>query len=326
MQIGNLNISGRLLLAPLAGISKRPFRLIARRFGASVCYTEMISTDGMVYEQGKTIAMLDHTPDEHPIGIQLFGSKPENMAKAVVQIQHHRPDLIDLNFGCPVKKVIKKNGGAAILKDISLAGELMAAAVENTAVPVTIKIRSGWSNDSEVYLELGKMAERIGIAAVTLHPRFRTDGFSGHSDWNKITLLKREVSIPVIGNGDIVTPNDARDMLEQTGCDGIMIGRAAMRNPYIFRRIERFLEDGTEIPDLGPREKIDLALEHSRGMIAQYGERSGSFMIRKHLAWYTKGFTGGAELRRRLMTVESYDDIVMSLNEYLQQNRIDING
>ena len=314
------------MLAPLAGISKRPFRLIARRFGASVCYTEMISIDGMVYEQGKTISMLDHTPDEHPIGIQLFGAKPENMAKAVVQIQHYKPDLLDLNFGCPVKKVIKKNGGAAILKNISLAGELMAAAVEHAAVPVTIKIRSGWSKDSEVYLELGKMAERIGIAAVTLHPRFRTDGFSGHSDWNKIALLKKEISIPVIGNGDIITPQDARDMLEQTGCDGIMIGRAAMRNPYVFRRIERFLEDGTIIPDLDPRDKTDLALEHARGMIAQYGDRGGSFMMRKHLAWYTRGFTGGGELRRLLMTVESYDDIVMYLNDYLNQNRISIDG
>jgi len=326
MQIGNLNFSGRLLLAPLAGISKRPFRLIARRFGASVCYTEMISADGMVYEQGKTIAMLDHTPDEHPIGIQLFGSKPENLASAVTQIQSHHPDLLDLNFGCPVKKVIKRNGGAAILKDISLAGELMAAAVENSSVPVTIKIRSGWSKDSEVYLELGKMAERIGIAAVTLHPRFRTDGFSGHSDWSKIGLLKREISIPVIGNGDVITPQDARDMFEQTGCDGIMIGRAAMRNPYVFYQVTQFLADGSIVPDLKPEKKVALALEHARETVAQYGERNGAFMMRKHLAWYTKGFTGGGELRRRLMTVESYNDIETYLNDYLNRNRVGVDG
>ncbi|UCD16439.1 MAG: tRNA dihydrouridine synthase DusB [Candidatus Zixiibacteriota bacterium] len=321
-----MNIDGILFLAPLAGISKRPFRLLARRYGASVCYSEMVSADGMVFEQPRTIQLLDHQPNEHPIGIQVFGANPENMAVAMKRLEVFKPDLLDLNFGCPVKKVIKKNGGAAVLKDVNLAGELMAAAVESASVPVTMKMRSGWSADAEVYLELGRMAEKIGVAAVTLHPRFRSDGFSSRSDWSKIRRLKEEITIPVIGNGDIETPHDARDMLDQTGCDGVMIGRAAMRDPYIFRRVRRFLDDGTLLPEMSSREKIEMALEHARETITQYGERIGTLMMRKHLAWYTRGFPEGAGLRRRLMTVESYHDMVLCLNDYLDKVMVGSDG
>lgn len=317
MTIGNLTIDGNLFLAPLAGISNRPFRLLARRCGASLCYTEMVSADAIVMAQAKTLRMIDIRPDDHPVGIQLFGSKPDRIAGAVGKVLEFKPDLIDLNLGCPVKKVVKKNGGAALLKDLNLTGEIMAAAVENSTVPVTIKIRTGWDSRSDVYLEVGKAAEKLGVAAITLHPRSRTQDYGVRPDWSKIRHLKGEVSIPVIGNGDVKTPVDARDILTQTGCDAIMIGRAAMRNPFIFKQISTYLTDGRLLPDPTVRQTIDLALEHSRQVIEEIGEGTGVLMMRKHLAWYSNGFRGGAELRRKLKAVVSYADIHTLLHEYL---------
>lgn len=316
-----MTIAGRLFLAPLAGISNYPFRFLARKFGASFCYTEMISADAIARNQEKTVRMLDMAPDEHPIGVQLFGSLPEYVAKAVKVVEGFGPDLIDINIGCPVRKVVRKNGGAALLKDPVLAGEIMAAAVENCSLPITIKTRTGWLKDSDTYLELGKIAEKAGISAIAFHPRSRSDGYKNKSDWSKIRLLKNEVSIPIIGNGDINTAQDAKDMLSQTGCDAIMIGRAAMRNPYIFRQIQSYLSDGNIIPDMSLDEKIELTLEHARLMVEQFGEKNGIRMMRKHLAWYTKGVRGGAKLRQQLFTVESYQDICKLYDEYKLNKR-----
>lgn len=317
MRIGNLNLDSKLILAPLAGISKRPFRLLARRYGAALCYTEMISADALARNHKKTIRMLDHTPQEHPIGIQLFGSQPEFIAMAAKKLMEFGPDIIDINLGCPVPKVIKRNGGAALLKDPSLAEEIMAAAVENSTVPVTIKTRAGWTSDMPGYLEIGRRAQKIGIAAMTLHPRYRTEGFAGKSDWSLIKRLKQEITIPVIGNGDIKTPEDAQRMLEETGCDAIMIGRAAMTNPYIFKMIGEFLENGRIIPDMTPAEKVAMALEHARLMGLQYPDPVASRMMRKHLAWYTRGFPEGHQLRRDIMKQESYKEMEACLNNYL---------
>ena len=232
MHIGNLNIGGILFLAPLAGVSNRPFRLLAKKYGADLCYTEMISADAIALNQPKTLALADIAPNEHPIGLQLFGSSPEIFAAAVKVSINLGADLIDLNLGCPVKKVVKRNGGAALLKDVILATEIMSAAVENSSLPVSIKMRTGWEANDEAFLEVARSAEKCGIAAITLHPRTRSAAFSGKSDWSKITQLKNEVNIPVIGNGDINTPEDAREIISLTGCDAIMIGRAAMKNPH----------------------------------------------------------------------------------------------
>ncbi len=323
MKIGNLTIEDKLLLAPLAGISNRAFRMLARKYGAAMCYTEMISSEAIVRNQRKTFAMIDIAPDEHPVGIQLFGSAPDSLAKAVRKVQEFGPDLIDLNLGCPVKKVIKKNGGAALLKNETLAGELMSAAVENSAIPVTIKMRTGWDSSSDVYIEIGKMAEKKGIAAITLHPRSRAEDYSKKADWSKIGMLKKEVSIPVIGNGDINTPQDAESMFKQTNCDAIMLGRAAIKNPHIFEQIKVYLSEGRLIPELTIDERIELALEHSRLLIEQFGVRLGALKMRKHLAWYSKGFSGGAELRRRLKAVESYEDIQSLLYAYRDKSLLD---
>jgi len=317
-----LTVDGRLFLAPLAGISNYPFRSLARKFGASFCYTEMVSADALARNQEKTLRMLDMAPDEHPVGVQLFGSSPEYIARAVKVVEDFGPDLIDLNIGCPVRKVVRKNGGAALLKDPVLAGEIMSAAVENCSLPVTIKTRTGWQKDSDTYLEFGKIAEKAGISAITLHPRSRSDSYKDKSDWSKIKLLKKEVSIPVIGNGDIRTPQDAEVMLSQTGCDAIMIGRAAMWNPYIFRQIKTYLDDGINLPDMMLGEIYQLILEHVQLMVEQFGDKNGILMMRKHLAWYTKGMRGGAELRRQLFTVETYEDICKLFDEYKLNEKV----
>lgn len=326
MVIGNLIIDGGLFLAPLAGISNYPFRLLARRFGASLCYTEMISADAVSRDQEKTVRMLDMAPDEHPIGVQLFGSSPEYISRAVRMVERHKPDLIDINIGCPVKKVIKKNGGAALLKDPILAAEVLAAAVESTSLPVTAKMRTGWKKNSDIFIELGKKAEKVGVAAITLHPRSRSEGYQEKSDWSKIALLKKEISIPVIGNGDINTAMDAEAMILQTGCDAIMIGRAAMRNPYVFRQIKSYLAEGIILNDLSIQDTIELALEHSRLMVKRFGERYGILMMRKHLAWYTRGFSGGAEVRRHLKDISTYDDICRLFEGYRKESTTAPNG
>jgi tRNA-dihydrouridine synthase B len=323
MLIGNLNIDGILFLAPLAGVSSHSFRMLARKYGADLCYTEMVSSDALVHNQEKTFALIDTTPEEHPVGIQLFGSSPENMGRAVRKLtrQLPGPDLIDLNLGCPVKKVVRKNGGAALLKDLALTSEIMAAAVENSSVPITIKMRTGWEAESDAYIEAGKIAERAGISAITLHPRSRSDGFSGKSDWSKIAELKKEVAIPVIGNGDIRTARDAADIIFQTHCDAIMVGRAAMKNPFVLRQIKVYLSEQRELPDLTAREMAELALEHLRLAIDQFGEKRGTLKMRKHLAWYSKGFTGGAILRDKLKLVSSYNDALMLLDEFINMGR-----
>nr|MBN2277185.1 tRNA dihydrouridine synthase DusB [candidate division Zixibacteria bacterium] len=311
-------------MAPLAGISNRPFRLLARKYGAALCYTEMISADAVAMNQEKTLQMIDISKDEYPIGVQLFGSKPELLASAVRKVAEFHPDLIDLNLGCPVKKVTKKNGGAALLKNLQLSVELMVAAVENARVPVTIKMRTGWEASDDVYLEIGRQAEKIGVAAVTLHARSRAHDYSTRSDWSKIALLKRELTIPVIGNGDVVTPFDARQLLDGTGCDFVMIGRAAMKNPHVFKIINTYLEEGRILPELDPASKAAMALEHARLMVACYGQKGGALKMRKHLAWYSKGFPDGAELRRKLMQVLDLSQIENIFREYLA--RIDMSA
>ncbi len=303
-------------MAPLAGITNRPFRLLARKNGADICCTEMISSDAIVRSHKPTLELIDIRGDEHPIGVQLFGASPEYMARAVAYVSDLGADLIDLNLGCPVKKIVNKNGGAAILKNINLASELMDAAVQNSKLPITIKMRTGWEDNSDAYLEVGKMAEKCGVAAVTLHPRSRSAGFSGKSDWRKIGILKKEIGIPVIGNGDINTPSDAAQMIAETGCDAIMIGRAAMKNPYIFQQIRAFLATGDLIPDLSIFEKVKLAMEHSLMAVEEYGEYVGVRKMRKHLSWYSKGFPGGASLRQRLNDIDTLEDIKGLLSEF----------
>lgn len=318
MRLGNLNLASPLVLAPLAGVSNRPFRLLARRYGASLVYTEMVSSEGIVRHHAKTLAMMRFASDEQPIGIQLFGANPEVLGRSAKQVvRDFNPDLIDLNCGCPVKKVVNKNGGAALLKDLKLTEAIVSSVVEAAGqTPVTIKMRTGWDEDSPVYLKAAQVAERCGVAAVCLHARSRSRGYSGEADWGAIKLLKEAVGIPVIGNGDVRTAQDAKRMLDETGCDLVMIGRAAMTDPMLFARANQYLQSGKEPDAPTVEERIDLARTHARLMVEEYGEYRGCLMMRRHLGWYVSGFVNASRLRPVLFTVETLADIDRIFDEY----------
>ncbi len=321
MKIGNLNLHDTALLAPLAGVSNRPFRVLAIRAGAAMTFTEMVSSEGIIRHQEKTLSMMAFRPDEQPIGIQLFGSDPEVMGRAAaITLELFHPDVIDLNFGCPVRKVVNKNGGAAVLRDLVLTEEIIRAVVEGAGeIPVTIKMRCGWDDTSPVYCEVGQIAERAGAKAVTLHARSRAKGFSGKADWSAIKELKDAVGITVIGNGDAQTPEDVKRMIEETGCDGVMIGRAALGNPFIFAQIAKYLATGEVSTEPSVADKIDMARLHARLMAEQFGEERGAIMMRRYLGWYVKGFAGATDLRPQLFAVNTVSDIDRVFAEYSER-------
>ncbi len=319
MRIGNLNLSNGAILAPLAGVSNRPFRVLAVRFGASLTYTEMVSSEGIIRSQRRTLEMMRFNSDEQPLGIQLFGANPESMRQAAeITAKEFAPDLIDINFGCPVRKVVNKNGGAAVLKDLKLTEEIIAATVEGAGeIPVTVKARTGWDASSPVYLELGAIAQKAGARAIALHARSRASGFSGAADWDSIRRLKEAVDIPVIGNGDVRTAEDARRMLDETGCDAVMVGRAAMGNPYIFHEIKHLLDTGDLVDPLSVGQKLEIARRHAVLMAEEYGEERGLIKMRKFLGMYVKGLRGASRIRPLLFHVTSLDEIDRIFKEYL---------
>lgn len=314
-------MSGKVLAAPLAGVSSRPFRILALELGAAMVFTEMISSEGLIRRQKKTSEMARFDERERPIGIQLFGANPDSMGRAAAILRSDfRPDLIDINFGCPVRKVVGKNGGAAVLKDMVLARDIMQAAVEGAAsIPVSIKIRTGWDDTRPVYLEAGQTAEASGIAAVTLHARSRARAFAGAADWNAIAALKKAVGIPVVGNGDVFSGEDAARMLDSTGCDAVMVGRASMGNPGIFSEINEYLENRRPAKPLTAREQLSMARRHAELMAAEFGPKRGAVKMRKFLAWYVRGLPGAADLRRSLVHVESLEDIDRICEAYLEE-------
>jgi tRNA-dihydrouridine synthase B len=325
MRIGKLNLNGCVLCAPLAGVSNRPFRVMAVQAGAAMVFTEMISSEGLIRNQDRTKSLMTFGEDERPLGVQLFGANPETMRKAAeITVSEFRPDIVDINFGCPVKKVVSKNGGAAVLKDLGLTREIIQATVEGSgATPVTVKMRTGWEESNPVYLEAGRIAQDCGALAVTLHARSRSKGFSGAADWAAIKRLKEAIQIVVIGNGDVATPEDARRMLDETGCDGVMIGRAALGHPDIFRRMHLFVETGELAVEPTMVEQIEAAKRHALLMVEEYGEKRGVTKMRRYLGWYTKGFPGAAALRPNLFQIESLSDIDTVFQEYLSGRGLD---
>lgn len=316
MRIGNLNIAGKAICAPLAGISTPVFRLLARRMGAAIVYTEMISTHGLVQNNKKTFDMLFFYPEESPLGVQIFGADPEVMFKAAAIVSKRNPDLIDLNFGCPVKKVVNKNGGAAVLKDLGLTRELVEAAVSGSSIPVTVKLRSGWDEYTKVFAEAGQVCEDAGASAITLHARTRSRQFSGQADWDDIKKLKETVSIPVIGNGDVNSGEDAARMLEQTGCDAVMVGRAALGNPRIFSEINNYLDNSQEPDEPTIDEKTELILDHARLLSEYDGEDRALLKMRRIVGWYVKGWKDAAVIRRQATSIETLGDLRSILNDY----------
>ena len=326
MKIGNLNIEGQVFCAPMAGISTPPYRIFARRFGAAVVYTEMVSSHGLAYNSKKTKELLYFSETERPIGIQLFGADPDIMRRAVEIVTEWKPDIIDLNFGCPVKEVVKKNGGAAVLKDLGLTRALVEAAVSAGPIPVTAKLRSGWDETTKVFAEAGKICEAAGVSALTLHARTRSRQFSGRACWADIKRLKEIVSIPVIGNGDITNGEDAVRMMDETGCDAVMIGRAAMGYPWIFREVNHYLATRRHLPPPTPDEKFAVILEHARMLIDKFGESRAMFKMRHHVAWYVTGWSGAARIRKRAYQMTTLTELGRILTDYSHGQDYDASG
>jgi len=308
----------KVLLAPLAGISNLPFRLTARLFGCDLCYSEMISANGLIRESTKTIEYLKTTPADRPLGIQLFGADPAVMSEAAKVVAQHHPDLIDINMGCPVRKVVKTGSGAMLLRDPVLAGRIIAAVVRAAGVPVTVKIRSGWSPSSVNAPEMARIAEDSGAAGIIVHGRTADQGFAGHADWDIIARVKNAVQIPVVGNGDIWRPEDALRMRRETGCDAVMVGRGALGNPWLFRGIRQVSRgiSGSVGPSLAERQEI---IKRHWALEAEiYGSRIAGRTFRKHLLWYTKGLPGSGRFRETVGKMADSKDMINELDRYFQ--------
>jgi tRNA-dihydrouridine synthase B len=318
MEIDRIRIESRTVLAPLAGISDSAFRRLARFFGAGLVFTEMVSVEGLRRRNRPSLQLLSFTEEERPIGAQLFGSRPESAEIAVKVAEEFKPDFIDFNAGCPVRKVVKKEGGAALLKDLKLLEEILRRMTEVTELPVTLKLRSGWDEDSVMVVEASVMAESLGCRAVTVHPRTQRQGFSGNADWELIAKVKEAVKIPVIGNGDVKTPQDAKRMLDETGCDAVMIGRAALGNPWIFSRTNHYLKTGEFLPEPTIEEKMQVFLKHVRLMTAELGEDRAIRRMRSHIGWYFTGAPHAGGLRRRVIRIDRYDELESVLQEYIR--------
>ena len=315
-----MDFNRKLILAPLAGITDSVFRRICRKMGADITWSEMVSAHGLVRDTEKTSRLLHFTKAERPFGIQLFGSNPEVMGLAAARAAGFEPDFIDLNFGCPVKKVVRKNGGASLMRDPKLAGEIAREAVRGAgSILVTAKIRSGWSADNLNYLEIAEELVNSGIIALVLHPRTRDQGFSGKSEWSRISELVRLCPVPVIGSGDVFSPSDVLEMFDTTGCAAVMIGRGAVGNPWIFSRARCLLAGQDDPGEPSIEERLGLALEHTRMMVQEHGDKYGVTLMRKHFGCYTKGLTASSALRRKLFACTSLDQVQKTFSDYLDE-------
>ena len=308
--IGNVKLDGNLILAPMAGVTDLPFRMLCKEQGASLVYTEMISAKGIYYNNKNTGKLWETDASERPVSLQLFGSDPDLMADMAAKIEDKDFDIYDINMGCPVPKVVNNGEGSALMNNPKLAGEIIKKMTKAVKKPVTVKFRKGFGKDDNTAVEFAKVAEAAGAAAIAVHGRTREQYYQGKADWDVIRDVKNAVSIPVIGNGDLFTPEDVKNMYDHTGVDGFMFGRGVRGNPWLFKRTRVYLETG-EIPvPPTPEEIMDMMIRHGKMNISFKGEFTGMREMRKHAAWYTKGMKNSAQFREKCSYIETLDDLV----------------
>lgn len=321
MKIGNLELENNVFLAPMAGVTDLPFRILCKEMGCGLVYSEMVSAKGILYDNKNTTELLEIDPKERPVAVQLFGSDPEILGAMAKKIEQYPIDIIDVNMGCPAPKIVKNGEGSCLMKTPELVGKIVRSLVESQSKPVTIKFRKGFDDDHVNAVEIAKIAEANGASAVAVHGRTREQYYSGKADWDIIKEVKAAVNIPVIGNGDVFTPQDAKNLLEHTGCDAIMVGRGAQGNPWIFQRILHYLKTGELLPEPTAEERVEKALRHAQMLIDYKGEYIGVREMRKHMAWYMKGMPGAAELRGKLNYAENRAELEALLRGYLESHK-----
>ena len=320
LQIGNVTLENNLILAPMAGVSDLPFRLLCREQGAGLVCMEMVSAKAILYKNRNTEELLTIDSKEHPVSLQLFGSDPDIISEIAKQIEERPFDILDLNMGCPVPKVVNNGDGSALMKNPRLAGEIIEKTARAIKKPLTVKIRKGFDDAHVNAVELAHIAQESGAAAVAVHGRTREQYYAGHADWDIIRQVKEAVSIPVIGNGDIRTPEDVAAMAEQTGCDGYMIARGAEGNPWIFRQILHYFDTGEHLARPDFSEVTEMLLRHAKMQIDCKGDYTGIREIRKHAAWYTAGDRNSSKLRGRINEVENYEQLEALFREVESYN------
>lgn len=313
MEVGNISLKNQIVLAPMAGVTDGPFRLLAKEMGCALVYTEMVSAKGVISAPKHSLTLARFSEEERPLGIQLFGSEPAVFAEAVSVCEFMEPDLFDINMGCPVKKVTGKGEGCALMREPKKAYSIVKAVSRMTKVPVTVKMRKGWDEQSVNVIEVAQAVEAAGAAAVTVHGRTREQGYSGKADWRAITDVKAVLKIPVVGNGDIWQPEDAKRMLCETGCDAVMIGRGSLGNLWLLKRTIHYLASGNLLPEPTTAERIVLAKRHLDLAVNHKGEYSGVREMRKHLAWYFKGIPRATVVRNRIMQAKTKAELLVVL-------------
>ncbi|MGD8765191.1 MAG: tRNA dihydrouridine synthase DusB [Desulfobacteraceae bacterium] len=318
MQIGSLSLENNVILAPLAGISNLPFRLLAKEAGCGLVYSEMISAYGLVRQSKKTKQLLDSLPEEKPLSAQIFGSDPTTMAEAAKIVEANGADILDINFGCSVKKILKTGSGAALMKRPDLSEAVLKNVRKAVRMPLTIKMRTGWDKSGEQAINIAQIAEACGIDAIAVHPRTATQGFSGHADWSIIAAVKGRVDIPVIGNGDIFNAEDAIKMQAETGCDAVMIGRKAIGYPWIFSQVLAHMR-GEKIPSFSLQQRFAIIRRYLHRSVKYLGEYRACLMMRSRLSWFVKGLPHNSQFRRSIIHISSENEALDLIDDYQQK-------